>query len=606
MCGIVGYIGDKNCQNILLEGLKKLEYRGYDSAGIALIDKSHNIILEKKLGKLQNLIEAFKNKNIQSTIGVGHTRWATHGKPSVKNAHPHLDCHERFVLVHNGIIENYSELKDELLQNGHDFKSDTDTEVIVHLLEENFKDDILTAVGKTISQIDGAYAIVVMDRKNPDTLIVARHGSPVVVGDCENEKFLASDIPAILNFTRSFYLLEDREIAKLKKDSLQFFDYNVNRIEKIPMQINWDPLMAEKAGYDHFMLKEIYEQPRALRETLSAKVRKKEFFIEDVKLDKNKLCELTKINLVACGTSYHACLIGKFVFEKILRIPVDVDYASEFRYREPIIDEKSVVLVVSQSGETLDTLEALRMARRKGAYTVAVVNVFGSTMSREADDVIYTIAGPEIGVASTKAFTSQLMTLYSLAFFMAKKLGLPTDFEHNIKVLKSLSPMLETILDDNEIYHDIAVKYHKATDFLFLGRGINYPVALEGALKLKEISYIHAEGYPAGEMKHGPIALVENEVPSVFIANQSFLYKKILSNMQEICARDGIVIGIATHGDELIKKVATDVIYIPEVEEFFSPILTVVPTQLIAYYIARKRGVDIDKPRNLAKSVTVE
>ncbi|MFA5479161.1 MAG: glutamine--fructose-6-phosphate transaminase (isomerizing) [Candidatus Muiribacteriota bacterium] len=606
MCGIVGYIGNKECHKILLDGLERLEYRGYDSAGIALIDKTNQILLKKTLGKLVNLKKEFEDFDIPCYVGIGHTRWATHGKPSVKNAHPHLDCKERFVLVHNGIIENYSELKDELIEKGHDFKSETDTEVIVHLLEDNFENNLLEAVGKTINQIDGAYAIVVMDRLEPDKLIVARHGSPVVVGDAEGEKFLASDIPAILPYTRSFYLLEDKEIAVLTKENLEFFNYKNEKLDKIPLIINWDPLMAEKSGYDHFMLKEIYEQPRAIRETLSSKLKKSDFFIEDIKVTKNILTDLRKINLVACGTSYHACLVGKFILEKVLGIPVDVDYASEFRYREPVIDEKSIVVFISQSGETLDTLEALRMSKSRGAYVMAIVNVFGSTMSREADDVIYTVAGPEIGVASTKAFTAQLMTLYALAGFMAKKMELPLDYNYMINTLKSISPAIETILDNTDVYHDIAVNYHRATDFLFLGRGINYPIALEGALKLKEISYIHAEGYPAGEMKHGPIALVENEVPSVFIANKSPLYKKVVSNIQEICARDGIVISIGTNGDTQLKKFSSQVIYIPDIDPFYSPLLTVIPTQMIAYYIAKKRGVDIDKPRNLAKSVTVE
>jgi len=606
MCGIVGYIGNRDCTKILLGGLEKLEYRGYDSAGLALVDVNNQIILKKALGKLVNLKEEFKDFSNECHLGIGHTRWATHGRPSVKNAHPHVDCGKRFILVHNGIIENYAELKDELIEKGHLFHSDTDTEVIVHLVEDNFEGDLLEAVEKTINTIDGAYALGIMDRKNPDILIAARHGSPLVVGENDGEKFIASDTPAILKYTRKIFYMDDREIAVLKRDEIEFYNYEGEKIEKIHRILNWDPLMAEKAGYDHFMLKEIYEQPRAVRETLFSKIKKDDFFFEDLKIDKSRLSGLRKINLVACGTSYHASLIGKFVLEKILRIPVDVDYSSEFRYRDPILDKDSIVIVVSQSGETMDTLEALRMAKEKAAYTMAIVNVFGSTMSREADGTIYTIAGPEIGVASTKAFTSQLMTIYTLAVYLGEKLGICFEYENVVKILKTVSPMIETILDEIDIYKQIAASYHKATDFLYLGRGINYPVALEGALKLKEISYIHAEGYPAGEMKHGPIALVENEVPSVFVVNKSPLYKKVVSNIQEISARDGIIISIATNGDKTIQKYSNNVIYIPDIEEFYSPLLTVIPTQLIAYFVAKKRGADIDKPRNLAKSVTVE
>ena len=606
MCGIVGYVGNRDCTKILLEGLEKLEYRGYDSAGLALIDLNNNIILKKAVGKLENLKKDFSDFNTYCSTGIGHTRWATHGKPSVKNAHPHLDSKERFVLVHNGIIENYSEIKDELIKKGHLFHSDTDTEVIVHLFEDKFNGDILGAVKETINIIDGSYAFAIIDRENPDMLIAARHGAPLIAGENENERFVASDIPAILGHTRKIYFLEDMEIVILKKDKIEFYDFSGNKIEKFHNNINWDPLMAEKSGYDHFMLKEIYEQPKAVRETLFSKLEKDIFNIKDLNIESIHPGNLRKINMVACGTSYHSCLVGKFVFEKTLRIPVDVDYASEFRYREPVIDNNSVVILVSQSGETADTLEALRIAKRKGAYTIAVVNVFGSTMAREANGVIYTVAGPEIGVASTKAFTSQLMTMYCLSAYLSEKMGIGIDTKSVIKTLKTISPMIETVLDNLDIYKEIASKYHKATDFLYLGRGINYPVALEGALKLKEISYIHAEGYPAGEMKHGPIALIENEVPSVFIVNKSSLYKKVLSNLQEIRARDGIIISIATQGDENIAKYSDDVIYIPDIEEFYSPLLTVIPTQLIAYYIAKKRGCDIDKPRNLAKSVTVE
>ncbi|MCK9224339.1 MAG: glutamine--fructose-6-phosphate transaminase (isomerizing) [Candidatus Muirbacterium halophilum] len=606
MCGIVGYVGNRDCTKILLSGLEKLEYRGYDSAGLALIDKNNNIILKKAVGKLENLKKEFIDFNIYCSTGIGHTRWATHGKPSVINAHPHLDSKERFVLVHNGIIENYSEIKEELIQKGHLFHSDTDTEVIVHLFEDKYNGDILEAVKETINIIDGSYAFAIIDKENPDMLIAARHGAPLIAGENENERFVASDVPAILAHTRKIYFLDEMEIVLLKKDSMEFFNFEGKKIEKVHNNINWDPLMAEKSGYDHFMLKEIYEQPKAIRETLFSKLEKDVFNIKDLNLDNIHPDNLRKINMVACGTSYHSCLVGKFVFEKTLRIPVDVDYASEFRYRDPVIDKNSVVILVSQSGETADTLEAMRIAKKRGAYTIAVVNVFGSTMAREADGVIYTVAGPEIGVASTKAFTSQLMTMYCLSAYLSEKMGIAVNTSSVIKTLKTISPMIETVLDNLDIYKEIASKYYKATDFLYLGRGINYPVALEGALKLKEISYIHAEGYPAGEMKHGPIALIENEVPSVFIINKSSLYKKVLSNLQEIRARDGIIISIATQGDENIAKYSDDVIYIPDVDEFYSPLLTVIPTQLIAYFIAKKRGCDIDKPRNLAKSVTVE
>ncbi len=606
MCGIVGYVGDRECTGILLDGLQKLEYRGYDSAGLALINNKKEIILKKAVGKLENLKKEFADFSDICMTGIGHTRWATHGRPSVKNAHPHIDSEERLVLVHNGIIENYSEIKDMLISRGHKFVSETDTEVIVHLIEEYYAGDLLKAVQNTIKDIDGSYAIGVMDRKDPDLIIAARHGSPLIVGETETEKFIASDIPAILNHTRKVYYLEDMEVAVLRSRSLEFYDFEGNSIEKFYSIINWDPLMAEKAGYDHFMLKEIYEQPKAVRETLFSKLEKDDLVISDLDMKSVHPDDLRKINMVACGTSYHSCLIGKFILERELRIPVDVDYASEFRYREPIINCNSVVILVSQSGETADTLEAMRIAKKKGAYTIAVVNVYGSTMAREADGVIYTVAGPEIGVASTKAFTCQLITLYCLSAFIAEHMGINIDRRYLIDNLKTISPMIETVLDDLEIYKEIAASYHHATDFLYLGRGINYPIALEGALKLKEISYIHAEGYPAGEMKHGPIALIENEVPSVFIVNRSSLYRKVLSNIQEIKARDGRIISIATHGDTQIARYSDHVVYIPDIDEFFSPLLTVIPTQLIAYYIARKRGCDVDKPRNLAKSVTVE
>ncbi|MFW5782683.1 MAG: glutamine--fructose-6-phosphate transaminase (isomerizing) [Candidatus Muiribacteriaceae bacterium] len=606
MCGIVGYVGDRECTGILLDGLQKLEYRGYDSAGLALINNKKEIILKKAVGKLENLKKEFADFSDICMTGIGHTRWATHGRPSVKNAHPHIDSEERLVLVHNGIIENYSEIKDMLISRGHKFVSETDTEVIVHLIEEYYAGDLLKAVQNTIKDIDGSYAIGVMDRKDPDLIIAARHGSPLIVGETETEKFIASDIPAILNHTRKVYYLEDMEVAVLRSRSLEFYDFEGNSIEKFYSIINWDPLMAEKAGYDHFMLKEIYEQPKAVRETLFSKLEKDDLVISDLDMKSVHPDDLRKINMVACGTSYHSCLIGKFILERELRIPVDVDYASEFRYREPIINCNSVVILVSQSGETADTLEAMRIAKKKGAYTIAVVNVYGSTMAREADGVIYTVAGPEIGVASTKAFTCQLITLYCLSAFIAEHMGISIDRRYLIDNLKTISPMIETVLDDLEIYKEIAASYHHATDFLYLGRGINYPIALEGALKLKEISYIHAEGYPAGEMKHGPIALIENEVPSVFIVNRSSLYRKVLSNIQEIKARDGRIISIATHGDTQIARYSDHVVYIPDIDEFFSPLLTVIPTQLIAYYIARKRGCDVDKPRNLAKSVTVE
>jgi len=603
MCGIIGYIGKRNAVPVLLYGLQRLEYRGYDSAGIAVIDKENSkIIVEKQVGKIKDLQEHLWGKKIEGHIGLGHTRWATHGSPTIENAHPHASQSEIISIVHNGIIENYIELKEELIKKGYKFKSETDTEVIAHLLEDLYTGDLLETALKVAKRLEGAYAVGIISTKEPDRIVAIKKGSPLIIGLGKDENFIASDIPAVLEYTKDFIVLEDGEVALITKDKVEVYNLEGKKVEKKPLHVTWDVSVAEKGGYKHFMQKEIHEQPRTIADTLSGfSSSKNEELFETLK-------DINRLYIIACGTSYHAGLVGKFWIEKFARIPVEVDYASEYRYRDRIIDEKTAVLGISQSGETADTRFALLDAKEEGAKTIGLVNVVGSSLSRESDYVLYTYCGPEIGVAATKTFTAQLVSLllFALEAGLKRKTVSEKDYEKMYEALLRIPSKVEEILKKDDEIKDIAYRYMNATDFLFLGRNINYPIALEGALKLKEISYIHAEGYPAGEMKHGPIALIDEKLPVVSVVPKDRFYEKMFSNIQEVKARKGKVISVATEGDEKIKELSEDVIYIPETEDVLYPILTVVPLQLLSYHIATLLGKDVDQPRNLAKTVTVE
>ena len=608
MCGIVGYIGKQEATQIIFEGLQRLEYRGYDSAGIATLDGE--IQTRRAEGKLVNLQAVLQQSPLSGSLGIGHTRWATHGKPSESNAHPHRAG--KFVVVHNGIIENYLQLKEKLRGLGHSFKSETDTEIIVHLIEQhaNAGCDFEAAVRKALHDVRGAYAVAVVCSDEPDKLIAAKLGSPLVIGQGVNEYFVASDIPAMLSHTKEMIFLEDGEMAVFSRSAMQVTTIAGALVEKVVKTITWSPMMAEKGGYKHFMLKEIYEQPRAITDTIAGRVDKDEsaIFLKDLHLDAAALNSFEKIFIVACGTSWHAALVGKFMLEKHCRIPVEVDIASEFRYRDPIVSEKTLTLVISQSGETADTLAALREARGKGGKVVCICNVVESSIARESDGIIYTHAGPEIGVASTKAFTTQLVALFLFALHLGTVRGLVSveACRALIEELLTLPRKVETVLGLDAEIEQIAKDYMTASDFLYLGRGNQYPVALEGALKLKEISYIHAEGYPAGEMKHGPIALIDENLPVVVVVPENETAEKVVSNMEEVAARGGKVISITTVGfDEAIAKADT-VLHVPRISDDLMPILTSIPLQLLAYHIAVLKGTDVDQPRNLAKSVTVE
>lgn len=609
MCGIIGYVGEDDALGILLDGLKRLEYRGYDSAGIAVL-KNNGLELRRSVGKLINLEKIIKKENLKSGIGIGHTRWATHGRPTSENAHPHTDCKNEIAIVHNGIIENFKELRNKLITEGHKFKSETDTEVFAHLIEKYLKEtsEIEVAVIKACKEVEGTFALGVISKKFPDKLIAARCGSPLVIGigEVNNELFIASDIPAILNKTRKVIILEEEEIATISKDGFSIRNFENKKIEKKITTIEWDPITAEKGGYKHFMLKEIFEQPQVLEDTLRGRVFQDEILLDEINIPSAYFNKLKKIIILACGTAWHAGLVGKFMFEEIAKIPTEVDYASEFRYRDPIITDNNLIIAISQSGETADTLAAVREAKNKGAKILAICNCLGSTLTREADGNLYTHAGPEIGVASTKAFTSQLATLYILALYIAKINCKKYKINEMLHDLRKIPASVSKILKKDEEIQDIAKKYFKCRDFLYLGRRTTYPIALEGALKLKEISYIHAEGYAAGEMKHGPIALIDENMPVVAIATKSRTYEKIISNIEEVKARDGIVIALATEKDNEIKKRVDHCIFVPPTNEMLLPILTVVPLQLLAYHISVRRGCDVDQPRNLAKSVTVE
>ena len=609
MCGIVGYVGDKQAAEFLLEGLSKLEYRGYDSAGIAVYNDG-KIRVEKSVGRLAALRDKIKDDVPQGTMGIGHTRWATHGRPSDANSHPHTDCSGDFVVVHNGIIENYLTLKEDLIEKGHAFKSETDTEVVAHLLEEIYNGDFVSSVREVLRRIDGAYSLVFMSSKHPGMLIAAKQDNPLVIGIGEGENFIASDIPAIIQRTRRTYILNDGELAVLTKDSIKITNRQGEPVTKKVFEVNWNAEAAEKGGYEHFMLKEIHEQPKAVRDTMSQRIAKdgKSIVMDELKWDADYLNSFNKIYIVACGTAYHAGLVGKFYIEKLARTVVEVDVASEFRYREPIVDENTLFIAVSQSGETSDTLAAMKESKRLGAKTLALTNVVGSSIAREADQVLYTWAGPEIAVASTKAYTTQIVLFFMLALYMAEIKGTqkPERVAELIAMLKDIPNGIGNTLSDVEPIKTFAKQYGFNEDVFYIGRSLDYDVALEGSLKLKEISYIHAEAYAAGELKHGTLALIVEGVPVIALATQKSVYEKTLSNIKEVKARDAVVIGIASEGDEELEKYVDHVIRIPETDELLIPILAVVPLQLLAYYAAITRGCDVDKPRNLAKSVTVE
>ncbi len=611
MCGIVGYVGDKQAAKFLLEGLSKLEYRGYDSAGIAVYNpEADSIRVEKSVGRLAELEKKVDGNMPVGCLGIGHTRWATHGAPSDLNSHPHTDCSGDFAVVHNGIIENYLTLREQLMAKGHVFKSETDTEVLPHLLEEAYEGDFEAAVRKVLTQIEGSYSIVFMSKADPDTLICTKQDNPLVIGLGEGENFIASDIPAIISRTRRTYIINDGEIAVVKKDSVWITNRRGEPITKKVFEVNWNAEAAEKGGYEHFMLKEIHEQPKAVRDTLSGRISEDNtsVVLNELKWTKEYINSFSRVFIIACGTAYHAGLVGKYYIENLARIPVEVDIASEFRYRKPIIDDSTLTIVVSQSGETIDTLAALKEAKRLGSKTMAVTNVVGSSIAREADQVVYTWAGPEIAVASTKAYTTQLIVMFLLGAYMGglRETVAPEEMKHLLTQLKNIPSQISETLEDVEPIMAFAQQYGYTEDAFFLGRALDYYVALEGSLKLKEVSYVHAEAYAAGELKHGTLALITSGVPVIALATQKSVYEKTLSNIKEVKARDAVVIGIAAKGDTELKKYTDHVIYVPETDERLIPLLTVLPLQLLAYYTAITRGCDVDKPRNLAKSVTVE
>src|ERR1700734_753441 len=618
MCGIVGYIGPKRVVPLILDGLKRLEYRGYDSAGIAVLGENGKLEIRRAPGKLRNLEESIRLTPLDGIYGIGHTRWATHGRPTEENAHPHRDCSGEIVVVHNGIIENYIELKHQLIEEGHKFLTETDTEIIAHLIEKYSKDESLEdAVLKTVKVMNGAYALVALSTRDPLKIVAARLGPPIVVGLGENEFFVASDIPAILQHTRNVFFLGDGEVAVLTPQGVHLMDFESHAINRPVQHVTWDPIMAEKGGFKHFMQKEIFEQPRAVRDTLLGRISQEtgKVFLDQMDITEDEFRNFHNVKIIACGTSWHSALAGKFMIEKLAQMPAEVDYGSEFRYRDPIIDSKSLAIAISQSGETADTLAAEREARQKGAKVLGICNVVGSMLTREADGTIYTHAGPEIGVASTKAFTGQLTALMLTALYLAQVRGqlTPAAAQSLMQELTRVPHKIEMILQRDAALEDLARLFFRHTDFLYLGRGIHYPIALEGALKLKEISYIHAEGYPAGEMKHGPNALIDENLPVVILATRDEAdhdsmtrYEKSVSNIQEVKARDGIVISIVTEGDVQARKASDDVFEVPAAPDLLAPLLEIIPLQLLAYHIAIRRGCDVDQARHLAKSVTVE
>jgi glucosamine--fructose-6-phosphate aminotransferase (isomerizing) len=605
---------------LIIDGLRKLEYRGYDSAGIAVVNEDHELEIRRAEGKLRNLEETIRLSPLDGTYGIGHTRWATHGRPTEENAHPHRDCTGRVVVVHNGIIENYLQLKERLRKGDHRFVTETDTEIIAHLIEEHLKQhaSFEQSVRAAVTELRGIFALSIINADEPDTIIAVRQGPPVVIGLGDREFFVASDIPPILQHTRDVFFLGDGEIAIINKDAVRVVDFEGNSVQPAIQRITWDPIMAEKGGFKHFMLKEIYEQPRSVRDTVQGRVSLdtgRVFLDEMSNITEADFKRFTSIKIAACGTSWHAGLAGKYMIEQLARIPVDVDYASEFRYRSPVMGEDTLLLVISQSGETADTIAALREAKELGSKVLAICNVQGSMIVREADGTILTHAGPEIGVASTKAFTGQMIALYLLGLYLGQLRGALSEKEarFHAQELAELPVKLEHLLNDSDGIEELSKEFFRSTDFLYLGRGINFPVALEGALKLKEISYIHAEGYPAGEMKHGPNALIDERLPVLFVNTREegnraseLRYEKTHSNIVEVKAREGIVISVLTEGDSISSVVSDHVIEIPAASDLLSPILSIIPLQLLAYHIAVRRGCDVDQPRNLAKSVTVE
>lgn len=617
MCGIVGYIGAREAVPVIVDGLRRLEYRGYDSAGVAVLSNEKCVEVRRASGKLRNLEEVIRNKPLSGLYGIGHTRWATHGRPTEENAHPHRDCKGEIVVVHNGIVENYLSLRKQLTAEGHSFKTETDTEVIAHLVEKHLNGSLEHAVRAALKQVSGVFAVSVISSSDPHKIVAARSGPPVVIGLGRDEFFVASDVPAILSHTRDMVFLNDGDVAVVTPDGVQLTDLDGRTVHRQVSHILWDPIMAEKGGYKHFMLKEIFEQPRAIKDTMLGRVglESGRVFLDEVDISEAEFRSFEQVKIVACGTSWHAGLAGKYILERLARLPVEVDYGSEFRYRDPIMPPNTLTIVISQSGETADTLAAQREAKQKGSKTLAICNVVGSMITREAAGTLLTHAGPEIGVASTKAFSSQLTALLILGMYLGQVRGTlnPSASSTLVQELAQIPGKLEHILAQNDIYDDLVKNLSKAQDFLYLGRGIHYPIALEGALKLKEISYIHAEGYPAGEMKHGPNALIDENLPVVVLATcdpeseeSRVHYEKTLSNIQEVKARSGVVVAVACDGDEEAAKMADYVIRIPVTRELLLPLLEMIPLQLLAYHIAVRRGCDVDQPRNLAKSVTVE
>ncbi|MCR4435970.1 MAG: glutamine--fructose-6-phosphate transaminase (isomerizing) [Clostridiales bacterium] len=608
MCGIVGYIGKKRTSKLLLNCLRKLEYRGYDSAGIAVFAGGELKVVKCK-GRLASLEEKLCGESLDGTMGIGHTRWATHGEPSDVNSHPHLSRSGNIAVVHNGIIENYMKLKEFLLQRGYEFVSDTDTEVVAHLVEYHYKGDLVQAVTATINELEGSYALGVICKNNPEEFVAARKDSPLIVGLGEGENFIASDIPAILEYTRDIYILEDKEVAALRKDQVKVFDSHGIEVKKNIFHVSWDVTAAEKSGYEHFMLKEMHEEPKVLKDTINPRIKDGLVELDNIKISTEDLKNIDKIFIVACGTACHAGVVGKYIIERLARIPVEVDVASEFRYRDPLINDRNLVIIISQSGETIDTLFALRESKKKGARVLAVVNVVGSSIAREADDVLYTWAGPEIAVASTKAYNTQLAAIYMIALDLAYKKG-SIDIEtykKTVEGLKDTPRALEKVLSDKDAVQKFAAQHYNAKSIFFIGRGLDYALSMEGSLKLKEISYIHSEAYAGGELKHGTIALIEKGTLVICPMTQDYLMEKMLSNIKEVKARGAVVLAITQQKNiEEVEKAADVVIPIPDVDSLIAPIVAVTPMQLFAYYVAVQKGCDVDKPRNLAKSVTVE
>ena len=608
MCGIVGYIGDDKATPILLNGLEKLEYRGYDSAGVAVY-QNHSVEVVKSKGRLKNLCDILNSDNhMTGTLGIGHTRWATHGEPSDINSHPHCSENGSFAVVHNGIIENYLYLRDYLMNKGKRFASETDTEVVAQLLEYYYNGNILDTIIKVLSKIEGAYALGIICKDDPDTLYAVRKDSPLIIGLGKGENFIASDIPAIIDKTRDIYRLNDNEIAVIKRDNVTVYNEAKEIITKNRIHIDWDITAAEKEGYEHFMLKEIMEQPKAVHNTISPRLVNGKIVLDELKLTKEDLQKLKKIVIVACGSAYHVGVVAKYAIEKTVRIPVEIDIASEFRYRDPIIDENVLVLVISQSGETADTLAALREAKKLGARVLSIVNVVGSSIANESDDVLYTWAGPEISVATTKAYSTQLCVVYLLVLYMADLLGTISnqEYQNYVADLEALPSLIEKTISDTKQIQAVAGKYHQCENIFFIGRNIDYALSLEGSLKLKEISYIHSEAYAAGELKHGSISLIEDGTLVVSLATYEALFDKMMSNIKEVKARGATVLSLTTEDKTIIESETDEVFYIPNINSMMAPSLAVLPLQLFAYYVADNRGCDIDKPRNLAKSVTVE